>query len=186
MDGAQESRNERLLAFCSVTFDDMFVVRDLKIIEGARGLFVAMPSRKLTDRCMTCGCKNHLRARFCNNCGGRLNEDRAPRDADGRAKLHADVAHPINSTSREFVQGSILRSYTDETERAKMPGYICRYDEIDAGDYDETVDGARAGETTRRHGAHEPRHMPAPRQSAQSAMPAEKAGRGFGTGVFEQ
>ena len=43
--------NERLQAFCSITFDDMFVIRDLKIIEGAKGFFVAMPSRKLTDRC---------------------------------------------------------------------------------------------------------------------------------------
>ena len=46
---------ERLKAFCSITFDDSFVVRDLKIIDGAGGLFVAMPSRKLADRCPKCG-----------------------------------------------------------------------------------------------------------------------------------
>ena len=40
-----EENNERLLAFCSVTFNNAFVVRDLKIIEGTRGTFVAMPSR---------------------------------------------------------------------------------------------------------------------------------------------
>ena len=45
------NENERLQAFCSVTFDDAFVIRDLKIIEGTKGSFVAMPSRKLTDRC---------------------------------------------------------------------------------------------------------------------------------------
>jgi stage V sporulation protein G len=89
--------NERLQAFCSITFDDMFVIRDLKIIEGAKGFFVAMPSRKLTDRCPNCGMKNHLRSRFCNQCGSRLDENRAIRDAEGRAKLHADIAHPINS-----------------------------------------------------------------------------------------
>src|SRR5438093_1138986 len=92
-----EDNNERLLAFCSITFDDAFVIRDLKIIEGAKGSFVAMPSRKLTDRCPQCGCKNHLRARHCNQCGHKLDEDRATRDADGRAKLHADIAHPVNS-----------------------------------------------------------------------------------------
>ena len=54
-----EANSERLLAFCSVTFDNAFVVRDLKIIEGTKGMFVAMPSRKLTDRCYKCGCKNH-------------------------------------------------------------------------------------------------------------------------------
>src|SRR5215218_2732109 len=98
------NENERLQAFCSVTFDDAFVVRDLKIIEGTKGYFVAMPSRKLTDRCGGCGCKNHLRARFCNSCGHKLDENRAFRDADGRAKLHADIAHPINSGCRELVQ----------------------------------------------------------------------------------
>ena len=42
-----EEAGERLQAFCSITLDDAFVVRDLKIIEGATGPFVAMPSRKL-------------------------------------------------------------------------------------------------------------------------------------------
>ena len=56
-----EDNNERLQAFCSVTFDDAFVVRDLKIIEGTKGSFVAMPSRKLTDRCTQCGCKRSAR-----------------------------------------------------------------------------------------------------------------------------
>ena len=101
--------NERLQAFCSITFDDMFVIRDLKIIEGAKGFFVAMPSRKLTDRCHNCGTKNHLRSRFCNQCGCRLDENRAIRDADGRAKLHADIAHPINSMCREKIQSRRAR-----------------------------------------------------------------------------
>ena len=54
--------HERLQAFCSITFDSCFVIRDLKIIQGAKGSFVAMPSRKLTDRCPRCHYKNHLRA----------------------------------------------------------------------------------------------------------------------------
>ncbi len=128
--------NERLQAFCSITFDDMFVIRDLKIIEGAKGFFVAMPSRKLTDRCTHCGTKNHLRSRFCNQCGSRLDENRALRDADGRAKLHADIAHPINSACREKLQGAILSAYHDELERAKLPGYVSRYDDIDGGEFD--------------------------------------------------
>ena len=69
-----EEPGERLKAFCSITFDDAFVVRDLKIIEGSSGPFVAMPSRKLTSHCPYCGCKNHLRAAFCNQCGKRLRE----------------------------------------------------------------------------------------------------------------
>ena len=126
-----EDNNERLQAFCSVTFDDAFVVRDLKIIEGTKGSFVAMPSRKLTDRCPQCGTKNHLRARYCNQCGQHLDEDRATRDSTGRAKLHADIAHPINSGCREKIQGAVLTAYAEELERSKMPGYICRYDDFD-------------------------------------------------------
>jgi stage V sporulation protein G len=131
--------NERLQAFCSITFDDMFVIRDLKIIEGAKGYFVAMPSRKLTDRCHHCGTKNHLRSRFCNQCGSRLDENRALRDADGRAKLHADIAHPINSACREKIQSAVLASYADELERSKMPGYVSRYDDLDGGEFDPTA-----------------------------------------------
>jgi stage V sporulation protein G len=123
----------------------MFVIRDLKIIEGAKGFFVAMPSRKLTDRCHNCGTKNHLRSRFCNQCGCRLDENRAIRDADGRAKLHADIAHPINSMCREKIQGAVLASYADELERAKLPGYISRYDDLDGGEYDTPVESGVAG-----------------------------------------
>ncbi len=140
-----EDNHERLQAFCSVTFDDMFVVRDLKIIEGTKGSFVAMPSRKLTDRCGQCGCKNHLRARYCNQCGYKLNEDRAPRDPDGRAKLHADIAHPINSACREFVQGAIIKAFKDELDKSKQPGYTCRYDEVDAGEIEESYEQVISG-----------------------------------------
>ncbi|MFO0799831.1 MAG: SpoVG family protein [Gemmataceae bacterium] len=129
-----EENNERLLAFCSVTFDNAFVVRDLKIIEGTKGVFVAMPSRKLTDRCNKCGCKNHLRARFCNSCGVRMDETRATREIDGRAKLHADIAHPIHSGARELVQSAVVKAYHEEKERSKQPGYVCRYDEYDFDD----------------------------------------------------
>jgi stage V sporulation protein G len=69
-------RGGRLKAFCSLTFDNTFVIRDVKLIDGNDGLFLAMPSRKLCDHCPACHEKNHLRARFCNNCGRRLNEDR--------------------------------------------------------------------------------------------------------------
>jgi stage V sporulation protein G len=127
-----EEPSERLQAFCSVTFDDAFVVRDLKIIEGNKGPFVAMPSRKLTDRCPRCNYKNHLRAQYCSQCGLRLGDDRAVKDEDGRAKLHADIAHPINAAAREMIQRRVLDAYEDEVSHAKQPGYISRYDE----DYD--------------------------------------------------
>jgi stage V sporulation protein G len=131
-----EQNSERLLAFCSVTFDNAFVIRDLKIIEGTRGIFVAMPSRKLTDRCPNCSSKNHLRARFCNSCRYKLSERRVTRDVDGRAKLHADLAHPIHAAAREQIQETVVRAYQEEKNRAKLPGYVCRY-----GDHAADLDG---------------------------------------------
>ena len=127
---------DRLQGFCSITFDNSFVVRDLKIIEGTSGPFVAMPSRKLTSHCHQCGTKNHLKAQYCNQCGVRLREDRTVRDAEGRARLYADIAHPINSQCREMIQARVIAEFRAEQERAKQPGYVSRYDD----EYDDDVD----------------------------------------------
>ena len=62
-------------AIVSVTFDNEFVVHDIKVIEGQNGLFIAMPSRKTPD---------------------------------GEFK---DIAHPINTETRERIQGAILEAY---------------------------------------------------------------------------
>lgn len=126
-----EEGSDRLKAFCSITFDHCFVIRDLKIIEGSHGPFVAMPSRKLTAHCPACRSKNHLRASFCNQCGAELNKDRIDRDEDGRAKLHADIAHPINSACREMIQSQVVEEFHREIERSQVPGYVSRYDDID-------------------------------------------------------
>jgi len=192
------NENERLQAFCSVTFDNAFVVRDLKIIEGTKGSFVAMPSRKLTDRCPQCGSKNHLRARFCNQCGGKLDEDRAIRDADGRAKLHADIAHPINSACREVIQTAVLKSYKDERERSKLPGYISNYDDYEA-DYEDSyrqvvselnASGRTSAGEYRAHAPHGPRSAHAARHpngqetSRSVATQDDNRSDGFGAGIL--
>jgi stage V sporulation protein G len=65
----------KLKAYVSVTFDDQFVVHNLKVIDGKNGMFVAMPSRKTNS---------------------------------GEFK---DVAHPINSTFRSFLQNAVLEAY---------------------------------------------------------------------------
>lgn len=69
----------KMKAIVSVTFDNEFVVHDIKVIEGQNGLFIAMPSRKTPD---------------------------------GEFK---DIAHPINTQTREKIQKSIL----DEYEKVK-------------------------------------------------------------------
>jgi stage V sporulation protein G len=166
-----EDRRDKLQAFCSITIDNGFVIRDLKIIDGAKGAFVAMPSRKLTDRCPKCRAKNHLRAAYCNECGARLGGDRAGRDARGRAKLHADVAHPINPETREDLQKQILDAYKAEVERSKLPGYVPPRLFDDDDDYVEDFesfdhrDAAHAGNQPGAQGgsAKAPASSPAPR-----------------------
>ncbi|MEX2027171.1 MAG: SpoVG family protein, partial [Pirellulaceae bacterium] len=133
-----EDSDDRLQGFCSITFDNCFVVRDLKIIEGTSGPFVAMPSRKLTTHCHHCGAKNHLKAGYCNQCGARQRESPPIRDAEGRAKLYADIAHPINSTCREMIQKRVIAEYRTELDRSQQPGYVSRYDDA----YDDDVDAA--------------------------------------------
>lgn len=65
----------KLKAIVSITLDDEFVVHDIKVIEGDKGLFIAMPSKK---------------------------------SADGEFR---DIAHPINSSTREMIQSIILDRY---------------------------------------------------------------------------
>ena len=180
-----EEPGERLQAFCSITFDDAFVVRDLKIIEGASGPFVAMPSRKLTAHCSHCGCKNHLRAAYCNQCGARLREQPAMKDEEGRAKLYADIAHPINSPCREMIQAKVIAAYAEERARSQLPDYVpASFDELD---YDETparpqparpaVEAAQLQAAEKPRGPHRvPAHQP------QAEAPRNE---GFGAGIFE-
>jgi len=203
-----EDGSERLQAFCSITLDDCFVVRDLKIIEGANGPFVAMPSRKLTSHCPQCGCKNHLRAAYCNQCGTRLKEDRVVKDADGRAKLYADIAHPINSDCREMIQNRVIKEFYLEQDRAHQPGYVSRYDDFDSdveADIDEvegeteTKQPARPAGQTHIQSGHKPQapHKPqgAPKPGTPHLRPKDapkpqsqdsddRSEGGFGAGIL--
>lgn len=131
-----DDQPDKLRAFASITLDNYLVIRDLKIIEGSNGLFIAMPSRKLCDRCPSCGSKNHLRARFCNDCGGRLRESRGVADDRGRPRLYADIAHPIHQEARSFVEGRVLEAYASELERSKEEGYVATtFDDLDYDSY---------------------------------------------------
>lgn len=80
------AKEGKMKAIVSITIDDAFVVHDIKVIEGEKGLFIAMPSKKATDG------------------------------------EYRDIAHPINSSTRDAIQKIILEGYEkalempDETE----------------------------------------------------------------------
>lgn len=71
------AKEGKMRAIVSITIDDEFVVHDIKVIEGEKGLFIAMPSRKATDG------------------------------------EYRDIAHPINSTTRDKIQALILEKYNE-------------------------------------------------------------------------
>ena len=74
------TKEGKLKAVVSITIDNEFVVHDIKVIEGEKGLFIAMPSKKATDG------------------------------------EYRDIAHPINSSTRENLQRVILESYEKALE----------------------------------------------------------------------
>ncbi|MBR1852902.1 MAG: septation regulator SpoVG [Lachnospiraceae bacterium] len=73
------NKEGKMKAIVSITLDDEFVVHDIKVIEGEKGMFIAMPSKKASDG------------------------------------EYRDIAHPINSGTREHIQKLILEAY----EKAK-------------------------------------------------------------------
>ncbi len=71
------TKEGKMKAIVSITLDDEFVVHDIKVIEGEKGLFIAMPSKKATDG------------------------------------EYRDIAHPINSNTRETIQRIVLARYEE-------------------------------------------------------------------------
>lgn len=118
----RESEDKKLKAFATVTFDNCFVVRNIKVIEGNKGLFVAMPSRKIKEACPKCNFKNPARSKFCNQCGAAMPMPSRPvtaEDKTQRQSEHRDIAHPITAECREMIQKKVLGAY--ESERKSAP-----------------------------------------------------------------
>lgn len=115
-------QNERLRAFCYIVIDGSFVVSDLKVVQGAKRLFVAMPSRRRTFHCPRCSFKNYLTAHFCSECGFRFSSSGGESSVEPQ-RLFFDVAHPISNQCREMISECVLSAYKRELELAKFPDY---------------------------------------------------------------
>ena len=115
----KEGQDKKLKAYATLTFDKAFVVRNVKVIEGNKGLFVAMPSRRLKESCPKCNFKNAMRSKFCNQCGGSL-PMAEPRmalpteEAIAKQSEHKDIAHPITTECRDYIQKKVLEAYEKE------------------------------------------------------------------------
>ena len=116
----KDSPDKKLRAYATVTFDNAFVVRNIKVIEGGGGLFIAMPSRKLKSSCPKCGFRNEMRSKYCNQCSAQLPlVNTTPVDNKGAQSEHRDIAHPISQTFRDYLQKKVLDAY--EVEKNKAP-----------------------------------------------------------------
>ncbi len=108
----QPLRRGRVLCVATVTFDNSFVVRNIRLLEGPKGYFLAMPSQVLSTKCRRCNRKNPIRSNYCNLCGSRLPEERIPIDPQtGKSRIHQDIAHPIRTELREKIQTAIVEEY---------------------------------------------------------------------------
>ncbi|MDD4939576.1 MAG: SpoVG family protein [Candidatus Omnitrophica bacterium] len=117
----KDSPDKKLKAYVTVTFDNAFVVRNIKVIEGTSGFFIAMPSRKIKQPCPKCGFKNELRSKYCNQCAGALAPVAPSAGPESGAQLeHKDIAHPITQSFREYLQKRILEAF--EQEKTRGPG----------------------------------------------------------------
>ena len=121
----KEGPDKKLKAYATLTFDSCFVVRNVKIIKGTKGLFVATPSRKMRESCPKCNYKNAVRSRFCSQCGSNLpvrdtRQMSMPTGRPGdevRQSEHRDIAHPITLECREYIQKKVLEAYEIELKR---------------------------------------------------------------------
>ena len=118
----KDSQDKKLKAYATVTFDNVFVVRDIKVIQGSSGLFIAMPSRKVKHACPKCAFKNELRSKYCNQCASLLPPEANPQRAEEMPSSqaeHRDIAHPITQVFREQLQKKVLEVYAQETAKVQ-------------------------------------------------------------------
>jgi len=121
----KDSPDKKLKAYVTVTCDNAFVVRNIKVIEGTNGLFIAMPSRKIKQPCPKCGFKNELRSKYCNQCAGALPIVPQATGQEASAQLeHKDIAHPITQSFREHLQKRILEAYEQEKVKGPSAGHV--------------------------------------------------------------
>lgn len=110
--------DQRLLAFCSVTFDQQFVVRDLRIIRKDGQLFVAMPSRKVTSVCHRCHGRNVFDSAYCNHCGCPEPASGEKRSGRADSQPFTDIAHPITKPFRDKLEQVVIAEYERQLKKA--------------------------------------------------------------------
>ncbi len=113
----KEGQDKKLKAYATLTFDHCFVVRNIKVIQGNTGLFIAMPSRKMRHVCLKCRFKHEAGAKFCSQCGTVLAPKPAADVHEEVRNEHRDIAHPVTQEFRDYLQSETLKVYQEEAEK---------------------------------------------------------------------
>ncbi len=117
------TRTNAFRRLTGITFDDAYVVRDLKDYRRDERFLRGHAEPQVNG--------SLPRMRFQEPPAGGVSATPAAasstrieptRDADGRVKLHADIAHPINSACREVIQSAVIKAFREEKDRPKLPG----------------------------------------------------------------
>ena len=103
----------KLKAIATMTLDNVFVVKDIKVIDGKRGLFVAMPCSQVTEKCPRCRVKNPINSRYCTNCGKAFPNNKKI-SFNSRREDYRDIAHPICKDCRDYIESVILGAYKEK------------------------------------------------------------------------
>jgi stage V sporulation protein G len=137
----KDGQDKKLKAYTTVTFDNCFVVRNIKVIHSTNGLFMAMPSRKTKFSCPKCNFKNEAGSKFCNYCGAKLPaQEQSSKPKDTKAE-HRDIAHPVTKEFREYLQKKVLEAYEAQVAKGEsspvdVPGIGEMIDSGDVADDD--------------------------------------------------
>ena len=107
--------DKRLLGYCSIVFDGCFVVRDLKIIQGDSGIFIAMPSKVARKHCPDCGQKNPINAKYCSECGEAFVHEHPPE------RRFEDIAFPTSRQARQQMTQKVVARFWQEFRLAQPP-----------------------------------------------------------------
>ncbi len=111
-------RKSRVLAFVSITVEGI-ALHDFRVLESAEGPIIVNPDRPIVAPCISrdCGCRNPLKAKYCNECGSPLKPIDVMLGHSGfPRKQFMDVTHAIDPYTRDQLYSLMLLAYETETE----------------------------------------------------------------------
>jgi stage V sporulation protein G len=97
-------KGSRLCGYASIVFDDVFQVKNIRLINGKEGIFIVFPNKETLRPCPKCKVMTSYRHKFCYNCGDEL-------AVIIPAATYKDVCYPVTQEFHNVIAGAILAEY---------------------------------------------------------------------------